>query len=116
MDQRSEDCIKGLKLMFDPGQRRPYRSDHDALEASKLPKDVKSVAADYMKALYRHAWKIVTSNTLSPEFIDQYYKKRYVLTVPAVWSDKAKQLTQEASTTRWKLMCLYINPLQRLLN
>jgi molecular chaperone DnaK (HSP70) len=59
---------------------------------AKLPKLVLGVASDYMRAVFQHALKEIESDSLDPSFLDNY-QKEFVLTVPAVWSDKAKDMT-----------------------
>jgi hypothetical protein len=88
-----EDKISSLKLLLDPEQPHPYdiMTDVDA-EIAKLPKRVLDIASDYMKAIYEHAVSVIQQDSMDPTFLDQY-QKVYVLTVPAVWSDKAKSLT-----------------------
>lgn len=50
------------------------------------------VASDYIKAIFQHALTEIESDVLDPSLLDGY-KKAFVLTVPAVWSDKAKDMT-----------------------
>lgn len=50
------------------------------------------VASDYIKAIFEHALTEIEADVLDPSFLDGY-KKAFVLTVPAVWSDKAKHMT-----------------------
>lgn len=88
-----DDKITGLKLLLDPDQPRPYYIPTNIqAEMAKLPKPVLEVASDYMRALFQHALKEIESESLDPSFLDNY-QKQFVLTVPAVWSDKAKDMT-----------------------
>ena len=88
-----EDKVIGLKLLLDPNQKRPYWIPTDPhAEIAKLPKPVVEVAADYIKAIFQQAVSEVEKGYL-PGFLDGF-KKRYVLTVPAVWSDTAKAMTE----------------------
>lgn len=91
-------AVRGVKLLLDPDQDRPvylpmssFRNDLQAL--SKSPVDV---AADFIGAIYNHALSIVKSAVLQNYF--DFCQKDFVLSVPAVWSDKAKDLTLQAST------------------
>lgn len=87
------DKITGLKLLLDPEQSRPYYIPTNVeAEMAKLPKTVLEVASDYMGAVFQHAMKEIESESLDPSFLDAY-QKQFVLTVPAVWSDKAKDMT-----------------------
>lgn len=63
---------------------------------AKLPKSVVEVAADYMRAIYQHAISEIEKDALDPDYINGF-EKRYVLTVPAVWSDKSKDMTLKAA-------------------
>lgn len=93
-------AVRGVKLLLDPGQERPtylpmssFKKDQNAL--SKNSKDPVDVAADYIGAIYNHALSVIKSAG-----IEKYFKwcdKEFVLSVPAVWSDKAKDLTLKAS-------------------
>lgn len=61
----------------------------------KLPKDPVSVAADFIGAIYRHALSEI-ENTVPTKYF-QLCQKEFVLSVPAVWSDAAKNATLEAA-------------------
>jgi hypothetical protein len=93
LDMSLGDKITGLKLLLDPDQPRPYFIPTNIqAEIAKLPKTVLEVASDYMRAVFQHALKEIESESLDPSFLDNYHKQ-FVLTVPAVWSDKAKDMT-----------------------
>lgn len=92
-----QDNIVGVKLLLDPSQERPLYlpTGNIKQDLKKLPKDPISVAADFISAIYGHALseieKVVPSD---------YYKlcqKEFVLSVPAVWSDAAKNATLKAA-------------------
>ncbi|KEZ46799.1 hypothetical protein SAPIO_CDS0097 [Scedosporium apiospermum] len=92
-----EDKITGLKLLLDPEQRRPYFIPTNIpAELAKLPKSTLDVATDYLRALYDHAMAEVKGEYLDREFLENY-QQQFVLTVPAVWSDKAKDMTLRAA-------------------
>lgn len=61
-----------------------------------LPKDPIDVAADFIGAIYKHALDVIESSTVQGYF--QLCEKDFVLSVPAVWSDKAKDLTLKVSS------------------
>lgn len=93
-------AVRGVKLLLDPTQDRP-----DYLPMSGAENDLKnldmtaaSVAADFIGAVYKHALSVVESSVLKSYF--DFCEKDFVLSVPAVWSDKAKDLTLEARTIR----------------
>ena len=92
----AERKITNLKLLLDPDQPRPYFIPRDAeAELAKIPKAPVDAISDYMGAIFKHALAEIKSTSLDPSFIDSF-EKRFVLTVPAVWSDKAKSMTLEA--------------------
>jgi hypothetical protein len=93
LDRATGEKIERIKLLFDPEQPRPYFVPTNVeAETAKLPKSVVDVASDYMRAIFQHAIKEIESNYLDPEFLNNF-EKQYILTVPAVWSDKAKDMT-----------------------
>ncbi|ETS84513.1 hypothetical protein PFICI_02538 [Pestalotiopsis fici W106-1] len=93
-----DDHIFGLKLLFDPDQPKPYDVTDICADPLNLPKPIEEVAADLMRALYNHATNMICTSIAADEIeLDKLYEKQYVITVPAVWSDKAKQLTFEAA-------------------
>ncbi|SPO06373.1 uncharacterized protein DNG_09062 [Cephalotrichum gorgonifer] len=98
VDMSIADKITALKLLFDPGQRRPYPlpDNFAETEIAKLPKPVVDVAADYMEAIFKHAMEEIEVDSVDPSFVDCFQKK-FILTVPAVWSDKAKSMTLAAA-------------------
>jgi molecular chaperone DnaK (HSP70) len=53
-------------------------------------------AADYLKAIHQHVVNIVLPSHFGSEFLNNQ-KFSYVLTVPAIWTDKAKDLTRKAA-------------------
>lgn len=54
------------------------------------------VAADFMQAIYCYAMNKI-KDRVPKDYFDMC-QKQYVLTVPAVWSDKARDLTLKASS------------------
>ncbi|KAF7864103.1 hypothetical protein EAF04_007068 [Stromatinia cepivora] len=90
-------AIRGIKLLLDPTQDMP-----SYVPASTLKSDLKhsgrlavDVAADYLRAMYEHALERLEVALLH-DYV-QYCEKEFVLSVPAVWSDKAKDLTLQAA-------------------
>ncbi|KFG77530.1 hypothetical protein MANI_111979 [Metarhizium anisopliae] len=93
LDLTRDANITELKLLLDPDQPRPYFiSSNVQAEMARLPKGVMDVASDYMRVMLQHAVKQIEKEVMDRSILDNYQKK-FVLTVPAVWSDKAKDLT-----------------------
>jgi len=59
----------------------------------KLPVDF---TADYLKAVRDYVLEEALTRHLGKEFLDKQ-PIRYVITVPAIWSDKARDLTRQAA-------------------
>jgi hypothetical protein len=85
--------IEGLKLLLDPQQPKPIYlpQANTKSELSKLGKPPIDVATDYISAIYLHAIRKIEGK--NPKGYIDTLKKKFVLTVPAVWSDKAKDAT-----------------------
>lgn len=86
-------AVHGVKLLLDPDQPRPKYLPSSSFEDGRdaLPKDPVDVAADFIRAIYEHAISVAESSVVREYF--QMCQKDFVLSVPAVWSDKAKDLT-----------------------
>jgi hypothetical protein len=56
-----------------------------------LGKPAVEVAADFIGAMYKHAMSKISSK-VPAEYLDMC-QKQFILSVPAVWSDKAKDTT-----------------------
>ena len=85
--------------MLDPSQSRPIcvpSTDTEA-ELKKLQKPPMDVITDYITAIYKHALQVIESKC--PRGYLNLLKKQFVLSVPAVWSDKAKNDTLRVSCT-----------------
>lgn len=92
-----QDNIVGVKLLLDPDQEIPlYLPTRNVKRNLKdLPKDAVLVAADFIGAIYGHALSKIENAVVS-----DYYnlcQKEFVLSVPAIWSDAAKNATLEAA-------------------
>ncbi|KAF2970535.1 hypothetical protein GQX73_g3058 [Xylaria multiplex] len=96
LDWRS-DAVQGVKLLLDPSQQQPIYVPTSNIknELKKLPKDPVDVAADFMSAMYSHA--ISKIETVQPKEYVRMCQKQFVLSVPAVWSDLAKDRTLRAA-------------------
>lgn len=92
--QASDDySIHGIKLLLDPNQDMPSYIPESTLKSNlkHCGKPAVDVAADFLQAMYKYALE-----RLELEFPLEYVKiceKKLILSVPAVWSDKAKDLT-----------------------
>lgn len=86
-------AVRGVKLLLDPDQAKPscLPTATIAKDVTDLPKDPVDVAADFISAIYKHALTVIESAGVREYF--QYCQKDFVLTVPAVWSEKAMALT-----------------------
>lgn len=90
-------AVHGVKLLLDPDQPKPAYLPVSSFkkDIKRLPKDPVDVAADFLGAIYKHAL-----DTIEGAGVREYFKfcqKEFILTVPAVWSDKAKDLTLKAA-------------------
>jgi hypothetical protein len=106
LSRSTEEKIEGIKLLLDPDQRRPLFDSTSAAtteaELTKLAKPPVSVASDYIGAIYQHALKVI-SGKYPKDYLDML-DKQFVLSVPAVWSDKAKDLTMKVGCRHVNLM------------
>ncbi|KAI0452962.1 actin-like ATPase domain-containing protein [Xylaria acuta] len=93
------DAVHGVKLLLDPNQPQPIYipTGNVKSEIKKLQKDPVDVAADFMGAIYSHALSKIESAGVKEYF--QICQKQFVLSVPAVWSDLAKDRTLRAAKT-----------------
>ncbi|KAJ5342784.1 hypothetical protein N7541_011908 [Penicillium brevicompactum] len=87
--------IRGVKLLLDESQK--YRYD-PASESEKILKTLKrtpvQASGDYLGKIVAHAREILLRRFgAALEAMDL----QYILTVPAVWSDKAKDFTRQAA-------------------
>lgn len=89
--------IEGIKLLLDPDQDAPLYLPpaNPVQELTKLNKPAVEVAADYIAALSKHALSRIESQV--PADYLEMCQKSYIVSVPAVWSDKAKYSTLQVS-------------------
>ncbi|KAJ5999493.1 hypothetical protein N7451_007303 [Penicillium sp. IBT 35674x] len=89
-------AIRGVKLLLDSSQLIRYvpAAESERL-IQALGKNPVDVAGDYMKTILSHAKLILDRRGIKDllETLDI----QYVLTIPGVWSDKAKDLTMQAA-------------------
>ncbi|KAF4179419.1 hypothetical protein CNMCM7927_001862 [Aspergillus lentulus] len=90
------EVVRGIKLLLDPTQEIDYTPAVQSKEIlAKYDKEPVDVARDYLQLLVNSA-----KETLRRRFgnaLDSM-EIRFVLTVPAVWTDKAKNITLTAAT------------------
>ncbi|KAG5948550.1 hypothetical protein E4U60_001463 [Claviceps pazoutovae] len=89
--------IVGIKLLLDPEQERPLylSANNTRKELKSLPKKPVEIAADFIRAIYEHALEEIASAV--PKAYMDICQKEFVLSVPAVWSDAAKNATLKAA-------------------
>jgi molecular chaperone DnaK (HSP70) len=94
---RMQDNIVGVKLLLDPSQERPLYLPTGNIKRTikNLPKAPVEIAADFIGAVYRHAQSEIAK--VVPKDYLKLCQKHFVLSVPAVWSDAAKNATLQAS-------------------
>jgi molecular chaperone DnaK (HSP70) len=88
--------VRGVKLLLDKGQTFRYAP---AVESERiiqgLGKEPVGVSGEYMRMMVSHAKQILDRRGIG-NFLDTL-DVQYILTIPGVWSDKAKSLTIEAA-------------------
>jgi len=92
-DQKDGNIV-AVKLLLDPSQERPMylpSMNHKRI-LKNLPKPPLDIATDFIGAMYRHAISEI-SKTVQKEYFDAC-EKEFVVTVPAIWSDQAKDVTK----------------------
>ena len=98
-DSTSASKIEGIKLLLDPNQPKPLYvpQNNTRVELQRLGRPAIDVAADYMTAIYKHALSKIEGAW--PEEYLQPLQKKFILSVPAIWSDKAKDSTFRVLTS-----------------
>ncbi|CAG8290055.1 unnamed protein product [Penicillium salamii] len=92
---RLDDTIEGVKLLLD--EKQIYRfepASHSKQIIKKMNKTPVDVVADYLERLVAHLMEVLNRRFSTAL---QTMELRYILTVPAVWSDKAKDATLRAA-------------------
>lgn len=89
-------CIKGFKLLLDQSKEIRYLPaiESEAIIQGMDKKPVEIVGM-YLKKLVSHTRAILRRRGI--ESLLDTMNVQYILTVPAVWSDKAKDLTMQAA-------------------
>jgi hypothetical protein len=95
--KHKDGVVAGVKLLLDPDQPRPiYLPESTAkTDLRKLGKPAVDAVADFIGAIYKHAMTEI--ETQIPVDYLTMCQKIFVLSVPAVWSDKAKDTTLKVS-------------------
>ncbi|KAJ5640148.1 uncharacterized protein N7484_008010 [Penicillium longicatenatum] len=89
-------AIRGVKLLLHDGQPVRYVPAANSKRAiNKLKKKPVDVASDYMKSIVSHAKVILDRRGMG--VLLGTLDIQYNLTIPGVWSDKAKDLTTQAA-------------------
>ena len=93
LDRTLEEKIEGIKLLLDPDQPKPLYipQTNTNAELKKLGKPALDVATDYIGAIFQHAMRKIEGKY--PRSYLDLLDKQLVLSVPAIWSDKAKDQT-----------------------
>ncbi len=96
--KHKHDVVRGIKLLLDPNQSRPLYLPESTAKADlrRLGKPPVDVVADYIREMHKHAMSRIERKY--PVAYLSMCQKKFVLTVPAVWSDKAKDLTMRVSS------------------
>lgn len=108
LDRTTKDRIEGIKLLLDPDQSKPlYVPPVNAeAELQKLGKPAIDVATDYIRAIYQHALRKIEGKY--PKSYLDMLNKQFVLSVPAVWSDKAKDATLQVRVLRFGRSLMHV--------
>ncbi|KAI9747653.1 MAG: hypothetical protein M1815_004008 [Lichina confinis] len=92
-----ESRLRCIKLFLDRNQKLPHFVSplETAGQLRKYDRNVMDAVSDYLTQIYDH-----TMNTLTKRYGESFMattKMEFVLTVPAVWSDAAKNATLQAA-------------------
>lgn len=92
-----ETRLRCIKLFLDRNQKLPHFVSplETASQLRKFDKTVMEAASDYLAQIYKHT--IATLTKRYGETFMSITKVQFVLTVPAVWSDSAKDATLKAA-------------------
>lgn len=107
---RRNPAVHGVKLLLDPDQAKPSYIPVASFKKDclALPKDPIDVTADFISDIYKHALTVIEAAGVRDHF--KYCQKDFVLTVPAVWSDKAMDLTLKVTSHAHLLILFYRCP------
>lgn len=91
IDRYTDGCIEAFKLQLDPKSAQPlYRAvvDNTAL-LKKLRKKPRDLVSDFLWKISEHVLETLSSRFLEGGFDE--YKKVFVLTIPAAWSESVTE-------------------------
>ena len=92
---KQRQLIQGVKLLLDETQKYSYGPASDSEETLKeMEKTPVQVSGDYLGKVVAHDQDILTRRFGAALQITEL---QYILTVPALWSDKAKDNTKQAA-------------------
>ncbi|KAF8244311.1 hypothetical protein K440DRAFT_559147 [Wilcoxina mikolae CBS 423.85] len=112
VDPTDAGTIRGIKLLLDPEKPKIHygaepKGDSKSPENEvmwsqvttqsqlvRLHKSTKDIVGDYIDAIFKHALSVILGKQV-PQYREALNRlpKEYVLTVPAIWSELAKQAT-----------------------
>jgi len=111
---RDTGVIRGIKLALDPEKRDSYYGKNEdavhlheeliAGELARLDKTTINIISDYIGAVYEHALEKIYEMEIGSRI--NKLTKEFVLTVPAIWTDRAKTATLIVS--RPSLACIHL--------
>ncbi|KAL9090220.1 MAG: hypothetical protein Q9159_002120 [Coniocarpon cinnabarinum] len=89
--------VENFKLLLDEEENKSQNgaSNHCAAQLKSLSKSVAEVTSDYIRALYEHALSYIATKV--PKECMDMCEKKFIVTVPAVWTDRAKDVTLKAA-------------------
>ncbi|KAJ5099054.1 hypothetical protein N7532_006055 [Penicillium argentinense] len=91
-----EEAVRGFKLLLDTSKVFRFTPTLQSGQTiQRMEKKPVEVAGDYLKIIVTHAKDVLGRRGVSSLLRTMHLQ--YILTVPAVWSDKAKDLTMEAA-------------------
>ena len=93
--KQQENTLVCMKLLLDPDQKQIGIDLVGDLKLTlqKTGKSIKETVRDYIRGLYQHGLSVIESKV--PKAYLESCQKKFVLTVPAVWSEKAQAVTLE---------------------
>lgn len=98
-NQQKDDAFKWFKILLEPNSNH-YDSVQEVKQSQKLLKDLNKdpvdVVADYLRILWDYTMLDIKREVKSDDWMQDYALK-VVITVPAMWSDAAKDKTKRAA-------------------
>jgi hypothetical protein len=90
--------LRWFKILLEPEHKyeeTPEQVTYSKEILAKMEKTAQDAAADYLRFLWSYAKEHIRRHT--PKDDDTNYSHKVVITVPAMWSDVAKERTREAA-------------------